>query len=232
MTSHPAITVGIMNLPEEFALLAYDDDGAPVTDGTHLNNGLGGAVLLELALTGKVDVADKKVVVVDATPTGDSLLDQALARIVDDKARKPGHWVTKFAKNTRSDVMDRLAAQGVVRLEKGKVLGLFPRTRYPAAHGVEPSQETEARQRMHAAVTGTGPVEPRTAALCALVAATDLDKKVFRDLDRRQVKARLKEIGEGAWAATAVKKSIEEIQSAIMIAVIAGTTAGATSGGS
>ena len=63
------------------------------------------------------------------------------------------------------------------------------------------------------------------AALCALVAATDLDKKVFRDLDRKQVKARLKEIGQGAWAATAVKKSIEEIQSAIMVAVVAGSTA-------
>jgi hypothetical protein len=219
-----------MNLPEEFALLAYDDDGSPVTDGTHLDNGLGGALLLELALTGKVDVADKKVVVVDPAPTGDTLLDQALTRIVDDKSRKPGHWVTKLAKTARADVMDRLVAQGVVRVEKGKVLGLFARTKYPAAHGVEPTQETEARQRMIAAVTGAGPVEPRTAALCALVAATDLDKKVFRDLDRRQVKARLKEIGEGAWAATAVKKSIEEIQAAIMVAVIAGSTAGATGG--
>ena len=67
-----------MNLPAEFALLAYDDDGKPVTDGTHLDNGLGGALLLELALAEKVDVEDKKVVVVDPAPTGDPLVDQAL----------------------------------------------------------------------------------------------------------------------------------------------------------
>lgn len=116
-----------------------------------------------------------------------------------------------------------------MRREKDKVLWVFPRTRFPAANGVEPVAETEARQRMVAAVSGTGTVDPRTAALCSLVAATDLDKKVFADLDRRQVKARLKEIGEGAWAATAVKKSIEEIQMVIMVAVMASTTVTTTS---
>ena len=219
-----------MNLPEEFLLLAYRDDGTPVTDGTHLDNGLGGALLLELALAEKVDVVDKKVVVLDPAPTGDPLLDHALRQVVEDaKTRKPGEWIGKFAKDARAQVLDQLVAEGVVRREKDKVLWVFPRTRYPAAHGVEPVPETEARQRMVAAVSGSGPVEPRTAALCALVAATDLDKEVFADLDRRQVKARLKEIGEGAWAATAVKKSIEEIEAAVMVAVFAATTVTTTS---
>jgi len=222
-----------MNLAEELALLGYGDDGKPVTDGMHLDNGLGGALLLELALSERVDIEDKRVVVRDPKPTGDPLVDQALAQIADDdKTRKPGQWVTKFAKKTRRQVMDGLVAKGAVRREEDRVMLVFPRTRYPATHGVEPPEETEARQRMVAAVTGTGPVEPRTAALCALVAATDLDKRVFRDMDRKQVKARLKEIGQGAWAATAVKKSIEEIQSAITIAIVAASTAGATGGGS
>jgi hypothetical protein len=215
-----------MNLAEELTLIAYGDDGSPVTDGMHLDNGLGGALLLELALAGKVDVDDKKVVVLDAAPTGDPLVDRALARITEEtRTRKAGHWVSKFAKDTREQVLDRLVAEGVLQRERGKVMGLFPRTRYPAAHGVEPPAETEARQRMRAAVGGTGAVEPRTAALCALVAATDLDKKVFADLDRKQVKARLKEIGQGAWAATAVKKTIEEIQAAVTVAIVASTTA-------
>jgi Golgi phosphoprotein 3 GPP34 len=222
-----------MNLAEELALLGYGDDGKPVTDGVHLDNGLGGALLLELAMAERVDVEDKRVVVRNPAPTGDPMVDQALAQIVnDEKSRKPGHWVTRFAKKAREQVMDSLVARGAVRREEDRVMLVFPRTRYPATHGVEPPEETEARQRMRAAVTGTGPVEPRTAALCALVAAIDLDRRVFRDLDRKQVKARLKEIGQGAWAATAVKKSIEEIQSAIMVAVIAGSTAATTGGGS
>ncbi|WP_250031976.1 GOLPH3/VPS74 family protein [Paractinoplanes maris] len=219
-----------MNLVEEFTLLAYDDDGTPLTDGTHLDHGLAGGLLLELAMAGRVDVADKKVVVLDQSPTGDPLIDSALMRIIaDDKPRKPGHWLTKFAGDTRPQVLDRLVAEGILRTEKDKVLWVFPRTRYPAAHGVEPVQETAARDRMRHAVLGTGEVEPRTAALCALVAATDLDKKVFADLDRKVVQARLREIGEGAWAATAVKKAIDEIQVAVMVAIVASTTA-ATAG--
>ncbi|MBM2616810.1 GPP34 family phosphoprotein [Actinoplanes sp. LDG1-06] len=219
-----------MNLVEEFTLLAYDDDGTPLTDGTHLDHGLGGGLLLELALAGRVDVADKKVVALDTSPTGDPLVDAALMRIVaDDKPRKPGHWVSKFAKDTRFQVLDKLVADGILRVEKDKVLWVFPRTKYPAAHGVEPVQETAARDRMRHAVLGTGAAEPRTGALCALVAATDLEKSVFGDLDQKVVKTRLREISEGAWAAEAVKKAIEEIQAAVMVAIVASTTA-ATAG--
>jgi hypothetical protein len=217
-----------MSLAEEFTLLAYADDGTPLTDGMHLDNGLGGALLLDLAMANRIDVADKRVVVVDPAPTGDRLVDQALERIAGaEKNRKAGYWISKFSKDTRPQVLEKLVADGVLTMEKDRVLGVFPRTRYPAAQGAEPTVEADARQRLRAAVVGDGTVEPRTAALAALVAATDLDRKVFADLDRKQVKNRLKEIGQGAWAAAAVKATIEEIQSAILIAIVAATTAGA-----
>jgi hypothetical protein len=217
-----------MSLAEEFTLLAYADDGTPLTDGMHLDNGLGGALLLDLALALRIDVADKRVVVVNPTPLGDPLADQALGRIEEaDRARKPGYWVSMFAKDTRPRVLEKLVGDGVLTMEKDRVLGVFPRTRYPAARGTEPAVESDARQRMRAAVLGDGTVEPRTAALCALVAATDLDRKVLADLDRKRVKTRLKEISQGAWAAEAVRATIEEIQSAILITIVAATTAGA-----
>jgi hypothetical protein len=85
---------------------------------------------------------------------------------------------------------------------------------------------------MQAAVLGDEPADPRTGALCALVAATDLDREVFADLDRKRVKLRLKQISQESWAAKAVQATIEEIQSAILIAIVAATTAGATGAGS
>ena len=48
------------------------------------------------------------------------------------------------------------------------------------------------------------------------------------DLDRKRVKARLKEIGEGDWAAEAVTKTIDEVQAAVMIAIVAATSASAS----
>ena len=221
-----------MNLAEEFVLLAHADDGSLETDSMRLANGLGGALLLELALAGRVDVEDKRVVVVDPAPTGDALADSALATIAASKPKKPDHWVQKLAKGTREQVLDKLVAEDVLRREQGKVLLVFPRTRYVAAHGVEPVAETQVRQRLRAAVAASGAVDRRTSALCALVAATGLDRKVFAELDRKQVKQRLTEISEGEWAATAVKKSIEAVQAAIMVAIVASTTASTAGSGS
>jgi Golgi phosphoprotein 3 GPP34 len=220
-----------MSLAEEFLLLAYDESGAPLTDGTRLDNGLGGALLLDLALARRIDVEDKRVVVLSTEPTGDPLVDQALTLIDGEKPRKPGHWVTKLSKQARPRILEKLIAEGVLTVEKDRVLWVFPRKLYPSANGELPAVEAAARERMRAAVLGTGPVEPHTGALCALVAATELDRKVLGDLDRRQVKARLKEIGEGSWAADAVRKTIEEIQAAMMVAIVASTTA-ATAGSS
>ena len=221
----------IMSIAEEFLLLAYDEDGTPLTDGTRLDNGLGGAILLELALGRRVDIEDKRVVVVDRGPIGDPLADEALARIEADKPRKPGHWVTKLSKQARPRILGKLVAEGVLTVEKDKVLWVFPRTKYPSASGEPPAAEADAWARIRAAVLGNGPVEPRTAALCALVAATELDRKILAELDRKVVKSRLKEISEGAWAADAVRRTIEEIQAAVMVAIIASTTA-ATAGSS
>jgi hypothetical protein len=221
----------IMSIAEEFLLLAYDEDGTPLTDGTRLDNGLGGAILLELALARRVDIEDKRVVVVDRGPIGDALADEALARIAAEKPRKPGHWVTKLSKQARPRILEKLVADGVLTVEKDKVLWVFPRTKYPSANGVPPAAEAAALERIRAAVLGTGEVDPRTAALCARVAATELDRKILAGVDRKRVVARLKEIGEGAWAAEAVRKTIEEIQAAVMVAIIASTTA-ATAGSS
>ncbi|GAA0564081.1 hypothetical protein GCM10010172_54370 [Paractinoplanes ferrugineus] len=220
-----------MSLAEEFLLLAYDESGAPLTDGTRLDNGLGGALLLDLALAKRVDIEDKRVVVLSPAPTGDPLVDHALSLIIGEKPRKPGHWVTKLAKQARPRLLEKLVTDGVLTVEKDRVLWVFPRTLYPPATGELPAVEVAARERMRSAVLGNGPVEPPTAALCALVAATELDRKVLGDLDRRQVTERLTEISAGSWAAEAVRKTIEEIQAAVMVAIIASTTA-ATAGSS
>ncbi|MEV4640814.1 GPP34 family phosphoprotein [Actinoplanes sp. NPDC049548] len=217
-----------MNLAEEFVLLAYRNEGSPELDGPRLDHGLAGALLLDLALAERVAVEQGRVVVRDPAPLGDPLLDEALARIArDGKGRQPRHWVSAFARDTRTRTLDRLVDAGVLNREKERVLFVFPRTRYPAPHGVEPVAEAEARQRLIAAVSGSGPVEARTAALCALVGATGLDRKIFRDLDRKQVRRRLKEVSEGAWAAAAVKKTIQSIQAATIAAAVAASSAAA-----
>lgn len=209
-----------LTLADELALLAYDDDGSRKLGQPALGYGLAGALLVELALAERVDVVGKKVTVLDSTPVGRPLVDQALARIAGDKPRKPAHWIEKLSKKLTDQVLDGLVAGGVLRREEDRVLLLFPRTRFPAPGGVQPAAETDARARMTSAITEDGPVDPRTAALCALVKAVGHDRKVFATLPRAVVRKRLKVISQGDWAATAVRKAIEEVQAAITVAVI------------
>lgn len=219
-----------VTLAAELALLSYDDAGTNRLGTPKLDYGLAGAVLLELALAGRVEVIDGKVVVVDPGPVGSPLLDDLLGRIArDDKRRKPKDWITRLTKGLRERVLDDLVDAGVLRRDADRVLAIFPRTRYPSTTGAQPAVETVARQRLIAAISTDGPVEPRTAALVGLVQAVGLHQQLFRDLPRDQVKRRLKEISEGNWASAAVRRAIEELQVALMAAAasaaIATTTA-------
>jgi hypothetical protein len=213
-----------VTLAAELALLSYDDTGTNRLGTPILDYGLAGAALLELALAGRVEVTDGKVSVVDATPVGTPVLDELLARIAaDDRQRRPKDLITRLSKGLRERVLDDLVAAGVLRRDADRVLGIVPRTRYPSPTGAEPPVETDARQRLVAAVGGEGPVPPRTAALVALVQAVGLHRRLFRDLPRDQVKRRLREIGDGDWASAATKRAIDQMHLALIS--MASTTA-------
>ena len=80
-------------LADDLLLVLLDPaSGKPRVEGTKLDYGLGGALLLELALAERIDVVGPKpakaeVVVLDDTPPDDDLLADALRRIAE-KRRK------------------------------------------------------------------------------------------------------------------------------------------------
>ncbi|MEU1836381.1 GOLPH3/VPS74 family protein [Micromonospora chersina] len=215
-------------LTDELLLLAYDDAGTNRLGRPHLDHGLAGAVLLELALAGRVEVVDGRLAVTDPAPTNVPLLDRALATVAGDRPRKPKDWIARLGKGLPDRVLDGLVDAGVLRRESDRVLWVFPRTRYPSPTGAEPAVETAARERMAAALAGGGPVDARTAALLGLTRAVGLDRKLFRELPRDRVKARLAEIAAGDWASAATRKAIEETQAAVLVATTAATAAIAT----
>lgn len=220
-----------MRLADELLLLAYSDEGDSQLSATSLNLGLSGSVLLELALTGRFDVdGDDRIIVTDATPTGDPVLDETLSTVVNDKkTRSPRDWISRLpGAKLHERLLDDLVAAGVLNREKDKVLWVFPRTRYPSAHGVQPPQETDARLRLNAALDGPDPVDPRTSALAALVQAAGLSGRVFEDRKGRDVKRRIEEmtrasVASGQWASDGVRKAIEQVEAALIATMIATT---------
>ncbi|MEV0234435.1 GPP34 family phosphoprotein [Nonomuraea sp. NPDC050786] len=211
-----------VTIAEELLLLAYNDEkGTQLVSGTQLDPALAGALLAELAVNGRLELSDKKVTVKDPSPLGDPELDATLGRIAKEgKERKPAWWVQRLqSANLRKRLLSRLAESGVLAEQRGKVLGIFPTTRWPEAN---PDVEAAVRGRVTSALAGADP-DARTAVLIAIAHAAKLDGKAFPEASKQRVK----EIAEGAWTADAVAQTIAAIN-AVMITTITAATVAAT----
>jgi hypothetical protein len=213
-------------IAEDLLLLLLDDvSGKKTTDATRLDYALGGAVLLELAMAARVDVTDKpgwlgrtRVVVIDATAMGDSVLDDALILLRTGRARDPQSAVAALSKQLRKTLLGRLAEHGLLRRGSDRVLGMFPRERWPA---VDTARAAQLRARLHDVLVVGLTSDPRTSALVALLSAIDHVHKVIDVADRKAVKARAKKIADCDWASDAVRKAVQAAQSAVTASVVA-----------
>ncbi|QIK77114.1 GOLPH3/VPS74 family protein [Nocardioides piscis] len=228
-------------IAEDLLLLLLDDETGRLAHSDKIRPLLGGALLIELALAGRVEVEDKtsmwstaKVVVPETPPPDDPAAQDpvlgAALELVRDRPRAARDLVDRLGKGSKETLLDRLADRGLVRPVTGKVLGLFPRTTWPA---IDREHEAAVRRRLQdVLVQGLVPDE-RTAAIVALLSTVDHAHKVVDrgDLSTRQVKKRAKEIAAGAWAAQAVRDAVKAAQAATTAAVVAGATVAAAAGG-
>ncbi|MCC3764025.1 GPP34 family phosphoprotein [Glycomyces sp. TRM65418] len=216
-------------LVEELLLLAFDDTTGRDRSGGHLELGLAGAIVLELTMAGRLDVADKKVRVIDTSPVGDPVLDGRLAAIAADKPRAPKSVVERTAKGLKQAVLAALVADGVLRHRRDTALGIFPVHRYLPN---DPAAEADARARLGAAVDAGEAADARTAALAVLVYALRLERVAFPGRKAGPTRKALKAVAEGSWAGEATRQAVDAAQAAVMAAVIAATAAATAAGGS
>lgn len=220
-----------MTITSELLLLALDEEsGRTLVDTTTLDTALAGAAVLELVLDGTLEVVE-----VDGGPvkkgrlrrTGqqepsDPLLVE-IADVCDGKKPKDAisylvswTWANKGTK-LREQLVDELVERGVLTHERSTVLGLFTRRRWPEA---DASVEAEVRERVGAVLVDGRQPDQRTAALVSMVSVTKLAPKLFPDHDRRQLQQRADAVRESDWAATAVKQSIDELMTVMLVSVI------------
>lgn len=224
----------MLTVTEDFLLLMIDETtGRSRLDSSSLPLGLAGGVLLDLSLAGRITVPERgapeagRVVVVPGPPLGHPVLDGGLAVLAKDKPREPDTVVTRLSKNLRDAVAGALEARGVVRRETRRVLGIFPSTTWTP---VSPMAGHAVRERLWATlVVGQDPADAPTAALVALLLATDSLHKALPGQDKRALKQRAKQVAEGSWAADSVRKAISAVQTAILASVMVATTAATTS---
>jgi hypothetical protein len=218
-------------LTDDLVLLLLDPDtGRSVVDSTSLDRGIGGALLLDLATRDRIGVdgdgAWARLHVTDPAPTGDALLDEALARLAG-KPLRAQKAVERLARRTRMPVLERLAERGLVRRERARVLGLFPATTWLPA---DPAPRAALHRRVEAVLRAGETPDQHVALLISLLHALQAEHKVV-DGRRRELRARAKEVAAGDWAGPAVRKAVQAAQASVVVAVAAATSAGATASG-
>lgn len=212
-------------LAEDLLLLLLDDDsGKPVVDPGALPRALAGAVLLDLAMSGVVEVATGdgeakkgRLVLTNRTAPLDPILAHAVAQLRGSKPMRPERAIEKLDKNLREAVLGRIVERGWVHEAKGKLLGIFPTTTWPS---VDASHERVVREKLRAVLVDGAAPDPRTAALVSLLAAVDAAPKVFPDAAKKAIRKRAKEIAAGEWAGAAVRRAVESVNAAVIAAVI------------
>jgi hypothetical protein len=214
-------------LAHELVLLGLDPAGRIAGRNPGFDFALAGAVLLDLALAEKIDVVDKRVVPLGAPHSPDAVLDEALTAVAV-RRRRAKDLIPRLARGLRKRVLAQLVRDGAARIETVHVLRVFPSVRYPVT---DPPLVAGIRRRVDAAVRGGGTSEPRTAALCSLLAPAGLDRRLFPDVPRRELRRRLDEISQGNWASAAVRQAVRDVQAATAAAVTAAVAGGAAASG-
>src|SRR5689334_13555805 len=165
--------MGSVALAEELLLLAYDDESGRATGSQiGLDLGMAAAVLVELALAGRIAYADGAIIVRDPRPTGDGILDDVLGRIAADTPHTPASWIQRLRHGLRDRVLADLCARGVICDVDETTMGYIHLHRYPTVDG---SVEAEVRARLTRALTGDDLPDERTAALATLVSAARME---------------------------------------------------------
>lgn len=219
-----------LEIQEEILLLALEDrKGTPM--GSMVEYALAGAVLAELLLRGKVELASSrrgKPLVRPAgrgaSRTGSEVLDEALEKIrASKRAATPQTWVGRLArmKKLKHRVARGLCRRGILRTDERKLLLVFNRTVYPELdHG----PEGEIVERLRRAIfEEEGPVAPETAVTVGLAWCVDLLPPVFGKKAIRTRKKRIQEILDQHPVSRATHKAIEAVKAAIVVATTSAT---------
>jgi hypothetical protein len=184
-------------LAEELLLLAYDDQTGKATGSRiGLDLGMSAAVLIDLALAGRIAYVDGYLTVIDPSPIGDPIADSILAKAAVDEPHTPAQWLQRLRHRLRTRVLEDLVARGVVRDIDETQLEYIHVHRYPVA---DPAYETEIRRRLAEALTTDAIPDERTAALATLLTATRMEPALRLPPDQAvRAHQRLEEIASGA----------------------------------
>lgn len=211
-------------IAEELLLIERDQNGKELSGKIERTRGVAGALLIDLTLSGQVSTDEGRLVALPKAaavthPELHALLERVRA---EQRPRKVKWWVERAeSRDVNQRLLAGLVARGILAEEHDRALGIFPTTHWTEQ---SPQLREDILRRLTRAIEGGG-ADDRTCALAALVDSCGLSRKLFPDLDRSVLRARMKELSDGDWAAAAVRDAVKSVHAATVAAIAASTAA-------
>ncbi len=187
----------MLNFAEELLLLALDDEKGTIIDKTSIKYGLVGALLMDLALVNRIDNDLENLMLIDASPTGDDVLDEALDHIAQsEKTRTIAFWLVRLSQDSnaiKERLLHRLIQKGILKKEEEKILWVFARRRYPVR---DDKEEKEVKTRIREVVLSDSIPSSRDVVLISLIKGCYLVNEIFSDKEIDGVKERIEQIAK------------------------------------
>ena len=207
-----------IRLTEELILLMLDESSGylEMVPGWDFSCVMAGAVIADLALEDRIDTDLQSLYLLDATPTGDRLLDPTLKEMSSAQERSDTqYWIERNAARAEDIVtatLERLVDKGVLDYESG---GFWTLSRSISRSGVYPSADgtirKEAKARILNIVLNDDIPDPRDVILVGLMHACDGFKTLLSEEDYEEKLERIETVSGmdlvGRSVATAVKDS-------------------------
>jgi len=216
------MTTDRLPLADKLMLILLRSDGK-VMSGGYTDLILGGAVLSDLILHGRIDVAGQgesvkagRLVVRSTVPVGDELLDTALQELIDRPGNRPSSVVRTLVK--QDTVLRRLTADRIVSAAPRRVLWVFPVSSWPTLDGRRADQ---VRRHLQRVLDGSARPEPETAVLVMLLFAGGMLHKTVPTDDRKAQKASAKHLAQDEWAPAKMRKALQDVAAGVTSAVTA-----------
>lgn len=202
----------MLRFAEEIMLLILDDAGefVPVPSWP-LHCALGGGVLMDLALEGRIDTDPERLFLIDPAPVGDDLLDSALARIADTSGSFDArHWVRTMAnggERIRARVLERLVEHGILECRERSFLWVLRSRRYPT---LDSKPDREVKRRLMSVLFNDDIPDPRDGAVVALADTCGIFDHLLSRREVRGTAERVALVGGLDTMLQAVSSAVEE----------------------
>ena len=209
-----------MRFAEEITLLLLNDDGTFVhVPSWSLNYALAGGVLMDLALENRIDTDLEKLVLIDSTPTGDSLLDPTLADISAGDAHNARYWVERAAGRgpfIREEALSRLVAQGILERRDARFLWVFKSRRYPTIEG---KAEQEVKLRIMGILFSDEIPDPRDVVIISLVNACRIFEHLLSRNELNNLADRIEQLQRLDLIGQAMTQAIRDIEASVAMSI-------------